>query len=282
MIIFFIVAAGVVGLAWSWYNYSVLNKMEVEDINKIDEERLLKTEHPGVVEIGAIIRQGASAFISAEYKICSIFIIIMAGIVYVCVDNMDKWFTTVAFLTGAVTSMFCGAFGMQIATFSNYRTTLAAKNSLGSAFKTAFRAGCAMGFTLVSVSMIVLLILIYVYKNMMEIENSSEEKNYYYDLFEAVAGYGLGGSTIAMFARVGGGIFTKAADLGSDLVGKIEAGLPEDSPRNPATIADNVGDNVGDVAGMSADLFGSFAEATCAALVIGGNSIVDSEGVAHF
>lgn len=117
--------------------------------------------------------------------------------------------------------MFCGAFGMQVATFSNYRTTLAAKTSLGAAFKCAFRAGCVMGFTLVAVSMIVLLVLITVYKNMMNIENSSSEKNYYYDLFEAVAGYGLGGSTIALFARVGGGIFTKAADLGSDLVGKL-------------------------------------------------------------
>ena len=173
LILFFIVAAGVIGLAWAWYNYSVLSKMEVEDINKIDEERLLKTEHPGVVEIGAIIRQGASAFITAEYKICSVFVILMAAIVYVCVDNMDKWFTTVAFLAGAITSMFCGAFGMQVANYSNYRTTLAAKISLGAAFKTAFRAGCVMGFTLVSVSMVVLLILIEIYKRMMHIENSS-------------------------------------------------------------------------------------------------------------
>jgi Na+/H+-translocating membrane pyrophosphatase len=206
----------------------------------------------------------------------------MAGIVFVCVDEMEAWYTTVAFLAGAVTSMFCGAFGMQVATYSNYRTTLAAKNSLGSAFKVAFRAGCVMGFTLVSISMMVLLALIWIYKDMMGITDTSTEPNYYYDLFEAIAGYGLGGSTIALFARVGGGIFTKAADLGSDLVGKVEAGLPEDSPKNPATIADNVGDNVGDVAGMSADLFGSFAEATCAALVIGGNSIINTQGVSEF
>ena len=107
----------------------------------------------------------------------------MAAIVYVCVDNMNTWYTTVAFLTGAITSMFCGAFGMQIATFSNYRTTLAAKTSLGAAFKTAFRAGCVMGFTLVAISMIVLLILISVYKKMMKIEDHSSETNYYYEIF---------------------------------------------------------------------------------------------------
>lgn len=231
-----------------------------------------------MVEIGEIIREGASEFIWAEYKICSIFIILMAGIVFVCVDQMTTWYTTVAFLIGAATSMFCGAFGMQVATFSNYRTTICAQKSLGSAFKTAYRAGCVMGFTLVSISMLVLLILVTVYKSMMEIDDSSEDGKYYEIMFESVAGYGLGGSTVALFARVGGGIFTKAADLGSDLVGKVESDLPEDSPKNPATIADNVGDNVGDVAGMSADLFGSFAEATCAAMVIACSSISDLNG----
>jgi len=141
--------------------------------------------------------------------------------VFICVDRMEVWFTTVAFFAGAITSMFCGFLGMRVATYSNYRTTLAAKTSLGAAFKTAYRAGCVMGFTLVAVSMNVLLLLIYVYKNMMNIDDSSKVDNYYYDIFEAVAGYGLGGSTVALFARVGGGIFTKAADIGSDLVGKV-------------------------------------------------------------
>lgn len=139
-----------------------------------------------------------------------------------------------------------------------------------------------MGFTLVSVSMIVLMIVALVYKSLWGINDTSEDKEYYEKMFEAVAGYGLGGSTVAMFARVGGGIFTKAADLGSDLVGKVESNLPEDSPKNPATIADNVGDNVGDVAGMGADLFGSFAESTCAALVIACSSITDQNDVLHF
>lgn len=197
----------------------------------------------------------------------------MAAIIFGCVDRMGAPYTTFAFIVGAGTSMFCGGFGMKIATFANYRTTSCARNSLGSAFRTAYRSACTIGFTLVSVAMLFLLILILIYKNFLGLENSSQNPKYFEFLFEAIAGYGLGGSTVALFARVGGGIFTKAADLGSDLVGKVEAGLPEDSPRNPATIADNVGDNVGDIAGMGADLFGSFAESTCAALVIGGNSL---------
>ena len=155
--------------------------------------------------------------------------------------------------------MACGAFGMYIATISNYRTTICAQKSLGYAFKTAYRAGIVIGFALVSVSLIILLLLIYSTKELLQLESQSKNHEYFEYLFECIAGFGLGGSTIALFARVGGGIFTKAADLGSDLVGKIESGLPEDSPRNPATIADNVGDNVGDIAGMGADLFGSFA-----------------------
>lgn len=197
----------------------------------------------------------------------------MGGIVYVCVDGMTHYSSTIAFGIGAITSMFCGAFGMKVATYSNFRTTLEARHSLGRAFKIAFRAGCVMGFTLVSISMMVLMVIILYYQEAFGLEDTTQQANYFEEMFEAIAGYGLGGSTIALFARVGGGIYTKAADLGSDLVGKVESNLPEDSPKNPATIADNVGDNVGDVAGMSADLFGSFAEATCAALVIGSNSL---------
>lgn len=134
-------------------------------------------------------------------------------------------------------------------------------------FSVAYRAGCVMGFTLTSLGLLVLAILIAVYTNLYIVDYKN-----YTSMYECIAGYGLGGSTIALFGRVGGGIFTKAADVGADLVGKNEIGLEEDSPNNPATIADNVGDNVGDIAGMGADLFGSFAESTCAALVVASDS----------
>lgn len=182
--------------------------------------------------------------------------------------------TGIAFLIGAIVSIACGAIGMVIATQANFRTTYCARNSLAPAFRVAYRAGCAMGFALVSLGLLILMILIIVFKLILGLEENGNGANYYRGLFESIAGYGLGGSFVALFGRVGGGIYTKAADVGADLVGKVESGLPEDSPKNPATIADNVGDNVGDVAGMSADLFGSFAESTCAALVISSTSLI--------
>lgn len=140
-------------------------------------------------------------------------------------------------------------------------------------FRVAFKAGCVMGFALTSLSLGVLLTLILVYRKTFDIipdfALKHDDKDFQISqLYEAIAGYGLGGSAMALFGRVGGGIYTKVADVGADLVGKLEQDLPEDSPKNPATIADNVGDNVGDIAGMGSDLFGSFAEATCASLVV--------------
>ncbi len=164
---------------------------------------------------------------------------------------------------------------MSIAVKTNYRVAFQAafckdhREKLYESFNAAFRGGSVMGFCLVSISLSVLCSLIILYKRIL----SPQDITSYIHMFEYLAGYGLGGSTVALFCRVGGGIFTKAADVGADLAGKLEADLEEDSPDNPAVIADNVGDNVGDIAGMGSDLFGSFAESTCAALVVSGTSI---------
>jgi len=183
---------------------------------------------------------------------------------------------------GALTSIASGYIGMMIAVKTNYRTTFSCKRSLGEGFTVAFRGGAVLGFTLVGLGLLNLIILLSVYITMFLPAEPTQAD--YLKLLEAIAGYGLGGSTVALFGRVGGGIYTKAADVGADLVGKYEEGLDEDSPDNPATIADNVGDNVGDIAGMGADLFGSFAESTCAALVVSGTSVelINSGGALLF
>lgn len=205
---------------------------------------------------------------------CLIFVLIMFVVIYVAVEQLHTAYTACAFLIGSLTSMVCGLIGMQIAIYTNYRVAYCARNGLAEGFKTAYRGGTVMGFALVSIALLTLALLIVIYKSIMGLGDSSgEDHHYYLKLFEAIAGYGLGGSTVALFGRVGGGIYTKAADVGADLVGKIEQNLAEDSPKNPATIADNVGDNVGDIAGMGADLFGSFAESSCAALVISSNTL---------
>jgi inorganic pyrophosphatase len=179
--------------------------------------------------------------------------------------------STVSFLLGAITSIASGFLGMKIATYANARTALEARKGIAPAFMCAFRSGAVMGFLLAGNGLLVLFITISVYRKIFGDDWAG--------LYESIAGYGLGGSSIALFGRVGGGIYTKAADVGADLVGKVEKDIPEDDPRNPATIADNVGDNVGDIAGMGADLFGSFAESTCAALVI---SSVSQLGQDHY
>ncbi|KAL1098893.1 hypothetical protein V6Z11_D05G128100 [Gossypium hirsutum] len=179
-------------------------------------------------------------------------------------------FSTISFLLGAITSVLSGFLGMKIATYANARTTLEARKGVGKAFIVAFRSGAVMGFLLAANGLLVLFVAINLFKL------------YYGDdwegLFEAITGYGLGGSSMALFGRVGGGIYTKAADVGADLVGKVERNIPEDDPRNPAVIADNVGDNVGDIAGMGSDLFGSYAESSCAALVV---ASISSFGINH-
>ena len=220
--------------------------------------------------IGERISKGANAFLIQEYKIMCIFIVIFGLIVLLVVDifgqesSSFRFYASLAFVIGSFTSMLCGWIGMYVAVCSNYRTTFKALESIEAAFQVAYRAGCVMGFSSVGLGLGILLLLLILFIQYFDPKSQED----YAVLMELVAGYGLGGSAMALFGRVGGGIYTKAADVGADLVGKVENDLNEDSPRNPATIADNVGDNVGDIAGMGSDLFGSFAESTCAALVL--------------
>ncbi|MGJ4748215.1 sodium-translocating pyrophosphatase [Leptospira sp. SA-E8] len=225
-------------------------------------------ESKKLIEISSAISEGAMAFLVREYKTISLFIAFMAVLIFFLLDNPetpdfnDGLFTAIAFVAGALISCLSGFIGMKIATIGNVRTAQAAKTSMTKAFRVAFDSGAVMGFGLVGLAVSGMIGLFLLYTHLFQNVGTLF-------LMEALAGFGLGGSAVALFGRVGGGIYTKAADVGADLVGKVEKGIPEDDPRNPATIADNVGDNVGDVAGMGADLFGSCAEATCAALVIG-------------
>lgn len=191
--------------------------------------------------------------------------------IYTCCEPTIGWgYTTCAFLIGGTTSIASGYIGMKIAVYTNVRTTKESAEDIHKGFVVAYRGGQVLGFILVSLALLILQIVIIVYKHMYLTETSSV--NDLATLMDMVAGYGLGGSTVALFGRVGGGIYTKAADVGSDLAGKVIQGLEEDDPSNPGVIADNVGDNVGDIAGMGSDLFGSLAESTSAALVVGATS----------
>lgn len=267
----FIYGSCVAGLIWSLLNARQVTKIDICVENPEEEGEVKSIDL--MLKIGSKIENGAGAFLAQEYCIMTIFIIFFSCIVYFFVDHMAnekgdfRVYATVAYVVGSVTSMICGYIGMKIAVKSNFRTTFMAIDSLADAFKTAFRAGCVMGFSMISLSLLILLTLLEVYKSKFKPVPKVQDPQSYSILMELLAAYGLGGSSIALFGRVGGGIYTKAADVGADLVGKVEEGLDEDSPRNPATIADNVGDNVGDIAGMGSDLFGSFAESTCAALV---------------
>ncbi|KAK3411077.1 pyrophosphate-energized vacuolar membrane proton pump 1 isoform X1 [Eucalyptus grandis] len=244
-------------------------------------------------EIQSAISEGATSFLFTEYQYVGVFMVAFAVLIFLFLGSVESFstqsqpctydpsklckpalatavFSTVSFLLGGFTSVVSGFLGMKIATYANARTTLEARKGVGKAFITAFRSGAVMGFLLAANGLLVLYIAINLFKL------------YYGDdwegLFEAITGYGLGGSSMALFGRVGGGIYTKAADVGADLVGKVERNIPEDDPRNPAVIADNVGDNVGDIAGMGSDLFGSYAESSCAALVV---ASISSFGIDH-
>jgi len=187
-------------------------------------------------------------------------------------------YTAIAFLIGCATSIVAGYIGMKIAVLTNSRTTFGCCQDVHIGFMHAFRGGQVLGFVLVGLALLVLELIIIIFKagfydpNAVGVDDKETISKLVRRLFELVAGFGLGGSTVALFGRVGGGIYTKAADVGADLVGKNEMDLAEDDPSNPGTIADNVGDNVGDIAGMGSDLFGSLAESTCAALVVSSTS----------
>jgi K(+)-stimulated pyrophosphate-energized sodium pump len=252
-------------------------------VNKQDEgdDRMKK--------IAGYIRLGAMAFLKAEYRVLAIFVVI-AGIALGVISQIvetSHWFIVVAFVIGAVFSAVAGNIGMRIATAANVRTTQAARSSLSKALKVSFNGGTVMGLGVAGLAVFglsALFALLFMWFMggewaAGEINGQKMSASHLMTVvLEALAGFSLGGESIALFARVGGGIYTKAADVGADLVGKVEAGIPEDDPRNPATIADNVGDNVGDVAGMGADLFGSYVATMLAAMVLGNYLIAQNGG----
>ena len=221
------------------------------------------------IAIGAAIQSGAMAFLKREYLVLLPFVMVVSAILWIVIDIMqfDSLVprTAIAYLAGSCTSALAGFLGMSIAIRANTRTAATAQTGLNPALKVAFSSGAVMGLTVVGLGILGITILYLIFQDI-----------------TYVAGFGLGASSIALFARVGGGIYTKAADVGADLVGKVEAGIPEDDPRNPAVIADNVGDNVGDVAGMGADLFESYVSSIIAAIALAGAAvtIVFTGGVA--
>ena len=224
----------------------------------------INKQNPGnekMQEIGLAIREGATAFIVREYKVLAVFVVIVAGLLYWVNMASDTTEVAFSFVVGAACSALAGALGMRVATLANHRTTEAARTSLSSALNVAFSGGVVMGMNVVGLGILGLSGLFYIYSDGLMSTDLS-------NVMTKVSGFAMGASSIALFARVGGGIYTKAADVGADLVGKVEAGIPEDDPRNPATIADNVGDNVGDVAGMGADLFESYVGSMIGAMVL--------------
>ena len=239
----------------------------------------VKKQNPGnekMQDISKSIKEGAMAFLSAEYRLLAIFVVLASGALFAISTQVEttSWMIVPAFIVGAVFSAVAGNIGMRIATDANSRTTEAARTSLPNALKVSFGGGTVMGLGVAGLAVLGLSLFFMVFVSSF-MNKGGEFYNEMTMVLEALAGFSLGAESIALFARVGGGIYTKAADVGADLVGKVEAGIPEDDPRNPATIADNVGDNVGDVAGMGADLFGSYVATVLASMVLGNYIIKD-------
>ena len=253
-----IMLSGILAMGFSFWKTSWINKQS--------------QGNDRMKSIGASIADGAMAFLRAEYRILSVFVVAVAFILgYANSGRSDtSAMISFSFIIGALTSGLAGYLGMKVATKANNRTTHAAESSLAKALNVAFSGGSVMGLSVVGLGVLGLGGLLYLYSFMYGFDNSSVVSM----VLNILSGFSLGASSIALFARVGGGIYTKAADVGADLVGKVESGIPEDHPLNPATIADNVGDNVGDVAGMGADLFESYVGSIIGSMVLGSSILV--------
>ena len=247
--LFYVFGSGLIAMLFAFVKTSWINKQDE------GSDRMKK--------IGKSISEGAMAFLKAEYRILSIFVVVVACLLAFAANSQgDSWLISISFLVGAFASALAGFLGMRVATKANNRTTNAAQDGLAKALNVAFTGGSVMGLSVVGLGVLGVSGLFITYDSLGVFTDTSK-------LIQALTGFSLGASSIALFARVGGGIYTKAADVGADLVGKVEAGIPEDHPLNPATIADNVGDNVGDVAGMGADLFESYVGAIIGSMVLG-------------
>jgi K(+)-stimulated pyrophosphate-energized sodium pump len=259
-IFYLIPAAGLLALLFTYIKASWVSRQDVGDEN--------------MARIASHISEGAMAFLRAEYKTLSIFVIIVAILLSYqgAVTEGSSYMIALSFIMGAICSGLAGFIGMKVATNANVRTTNAARTSLGKALEVAFSGGSVMGLAVVGLGVLglSLLFILFGWQFGLHSQTSPADTEQVLGLvITVITGFSFGASSIALFARVGGGIYTKAADVGADLVGKVEAGIPEDHPLNPATIADNVGDNVGDVAGMGADLFESFVGSIIGAMVLG-------------
>jgi len=263
-LIYYVLASGVLGIA-----YMVWRTRWVKKQDEGDEK---------ITKITKNIADGAMSFLKAEYKILVIFVLAIAVLLFIKGQSEDtsNGYVALSFITGAFLSGLAGFIGMRIATQSNGRTTHAARTSLNKALEVAFNGGSVMGIGVVTLGVLGLGSLFLIYDYWLGADWTL------ITILNVISGFSLGASSIALFARVGGGIYTKAADVGADLVGKVEAGIPEDHPLNPATIADNVGDNVGDVAGMGADLFESFVGSIVATMVLGASFVAAPEIVATY
>jgi len=251
------VFSGIIAMAYAFWKSSWINSQDQ------GTERM--------ISIGSSIADGAMAFLRAEYRILSVFVIAVAFLLGFANSGRSdsSILISLSFIVGALASGLAGFLGMKVATKANNRTTHAAREGLAPALNVAFTGGSVMGMSVVGLGVLGLSILLIFYINQFGSDSNSIKT-----VLNVISGFSLGASSIALFARVGGGIYTKAADVGADLVGKVEAGIPEDHPLNPATIADNVGDNVGDVAGMGADLFESYVGSIIGSMVLGASILV--------